>query len=319
MKKKQPRFTIHDYDSKERDPLGIFYRGEHILFGWEKDFGPREYHFKFSITLNDTDRVTSYIEGSKYKELFDFYHYCDLKDYIRYVNNPWAEEDEEKVMKFFDCEKLVKETQKKKVEHLKTRLRRNYLDVVPEPVIYVADQWHNGDEFLVFTNDSACCWAGPFTQDSKKGACMSIKKQYDVIPFPVIDVKKQWSYYNAPYATQKRLNEHPDVDGKEDGILNGDWLTHRMSPEEREVLFDTFLTLEEQHHVYRSYIRWMTDKEAIQHLLPYRIYLCGNDDCSYSKWLATQEQVDEEVKYLRKMQPLDMDRDIYKRDYIFTN
>jgi len=43
------------------------------------------------------------------------------------------------------------------------------------------------------------------------------------------------------------------------------------------------------------------------------------DDCSYSKWFATQKEMDDEMKYLRKMQPLDFYIDIHHRGYIFTN
>jgi len=71
--------------------------------------------------------------------------------------------------------------------------------------------------------------------------------------------------------------------------------------------------------MYKSFLKWETDKEHIEGMLPHSIYMCGNDDCSYSKWFSTEEEIAEELKYLRKMQPLDFNRDIIDRDYIFTN
>ncbi len=52
---------------------------------------------------------------------------------------------------------------------------------------------------------------------------------------------------------------------------------------------------------------------------PYRLCLSGNDDCSYSKSFYNLEDATDELKYLTAMQPLNMDKDILDRGYIFTN
>lgn len=56
-----------------------------------------------------------------------------------------------------------------------------------------------------------------------------------------------------------------------------------------------------------------------QEFYPYRIWLYGTDDDSWSKWFLTEEEIMKEVYWLRKMQPLNKIRDIIDREYIFTN
>ena len=51
----------------------------------------------------------------------------------------------------------------------------------------------------------------------------------------------------------------------------------------------------------------------------YSVYLHNEDDWSYTKTLETVAEVEEELTYLRNMQPLDIELDILNRDYIFTN
>lgn len=324
MSKKYPKFEFVDYAEhimrNRRNnsllELGIFYREQHILFGWEKDFGVRDYHFKVAVVYQQ-DRM-EFVDGYNHYEILDFYHSCDLRDYVRKVKNIWFgdDEDEPKHIKFFDWDKLVKEVQNEQFEYLKDRIVRNYNNIIPEPVIHTADQWHHGDEFLVFTDETAYAWAGPFKQDGKQGACMNTKKYYDVIPFPILDVRKNWSYYQVPRSVKDKLEKHEKIDGEK--VKNADYLIYHMPEDEKAELFDSF-TVEEQHRIYKSYIRTWTDEESVQQLLPWRLYLCGTDDCSYTRWFATEEQMNEEINYLRKMQPLDMYRDIYDRDYIFTN
>jgi hypothetical protein len=45
----------------------------------------------------------------------------------------------------------------------------------------------------------------------------------------------------------------------------------------------------------------------------------GTDDCSYTKWFPTKEAAEQELVYLRVMQPLDFYKDVIDREYLFTN
>ena len=60
-------------------------------------------------------------------------------------------------------------------------------------------------------------------------------------------------------------------------------------------------------------------RDWLDEYLPFSIYICGNDDCSYTRYFSTHEEVDIELNYLRKMQPLDFYKDIRDRQYHFTN
>ena len=51
----------------------------------------------------------------------------------------------------------------------------------------------------------------------------------------------------------------------------------------------------------------------------YYIRLSGNDDDSWTRYFLTQKEMEEELKYLYKMQPINKDADIHKRNYVFTN
>ncbi len=61
------------------------------------------------------------------------------------------------------------------------------------------------------------------------------------------------------------------------------------------------------------------NEEAKIYTYPFRLHLSGNDDLSYSKGFNSKESMENELKYLRKMQPLDMWLDIVDRKYMFTN
>jgi len=320
------KYVVSDYDTSA-GKLGVFYREERILFGWENDFGIRDYKFVFVIyvEVEGDRRIFRWNEPPKYHEIIEFHHVCDLKDYVKSYTLPeWMlDEGEDGTRYTLDETKLLLECVPEKFEYLKERLLRKFRGSIPEPVIYSADKWHNGDEFLTFTDESAYSWAGPFEQNGKLGACASIKsEQYDenynlmdegVINIPIIDASSQWSWYDLPPSIRKESDEF----AKEMGVTNGDHMLYKGDKDYKKALFETF-SVEEKHYIFKR-ILGRCDKEWIQSILPYMLYLCGTDDCSYTKWFATREEAESELQYLRMMQPLDMDRDIYKRDYVFTN
>lgn len=322
------KYVVSDYDYS-MGKLGIFYRGEHILFGWEEDFGVRDYKFIFEVSLSikGEDRISNWSRRPKYHELIEFNHICDLKDYIREYTLPsWMVDDEERDDGFrydFDETKLLMECVPDNFKYVKGRLRRKFNNVIPEPVIYNTDKWHNGDEFLEFTKETAHSWAGPFKQDGKLGACAAIKsvrhdENYNLVPegtiqIPIIDAASQWSYYRIP----NELRDEMDKFAKSMGSKNGDHMTYNADPEWKREIFNTF-TVQQKYDIFKSVLDGWS-KERKMYLLPYRLYLCGNDDCSYTKGFATLEEAETELQYLRLMQPLDMYRDIYERNYIFTN
>jgi hypothetical protein len=52
---------------------------------------------------------------------------------------------------------------------------------------------------------------------------------------------------------------------------------------------------------------------------PYSLYICGNDDTSYSKFYSYQGEAIEEVQYFLIDQPLNIKVHIYGNGFVFTN
>lgn len=294
--------------------LGIFFREEQVYFSHENFCGEREYKFVVNIELrtHEQDRF----DAPFVSEVLKFNHVCDLETYKKTVKIPkWAlDEDENAIHYRFDWEKLIKEVVKKEFNYIKNRLIRKFNGVIPEIVQYTATDWHKGDEFLQFTKDTAYGWAGPFKQDGKLGACAKVKKLRDTIEFPILNVELEWDYYHCPNHIQTTL----DRIATSKGHIRGDYYLPVLTPEEKKELFHSF-SVKDRHDIYRIYISNYSGEEWIESLLPYKIYICGNDDCSYSRYFSTEQEAIDEMNYFRIMQPLDMTRDIYDRNYIFTN
>ena len=166
------------------------------------------------------------------------------------------------------------------------------------------DEWCGGMEFIAFTKSTVYAWAGPFEFNKKVGACLKVKTR-ELQPYPILDVRTGFNYYDLPY------NARPE--GAD--MANTVW---SYSPEQKATLFDS-LTVRQKHLTALEYYSEHTQKSWLDEYLPFYIYICGNDNCSYSRYFATQEEVDIELDYLRKMQPLNFYKDIRDRNYHFTN
>lgn len=67
----------------------------------------------------------------------------------------------------------------------------------------------------------------------------------------------------------------------------------------------------ERHQGEHNYIEYATVEK------PYRLYICGNDDSSYSKFYATEAEMNEELALYEACQPLDFYNDL--TGFVFTN
>lgn len=311
------KYYITDYDLMGCHKLGIFSNGNRIFFNHKENLGINNYTFIFRISIEDKEEFTNIKNPLNY-EIIKFDYRCNLNNFKKHWTLPkWMQvddrEDRKKVS--FDCEKLMAKACPDLLNYLQFRLDKKQSNEIP-PRVASTNSWPGlSYEFLQFTAETACNWGGPIRQDDDEGACLKvkIKEQLD-IQFPIIDVKKQFRYYQCPTNLKQKL----DSIAKEKDIINGDHYMFPMTPEEKEILFNTF-SRKEQHDIFKAVMTSHIDRESIERILPYSIYICGNDDCSYSKWFATEEEVNDELYYLRKMQPLDFNRDIIDRDYIFTN
>lgn len=303
MKSKTAEFFIQDYDSYDPDNLGVFFYKERILFGWKKDFGIRSYKFKLrlekrSLDLNGFDQPSEEIE---------FIHTMNLKDLpIEIWETDFLEEGERYVVERVLWEQFVKEVAPDQYKLAEERLRRKLSKKkAPNPIIYTASDWCKGYEFLEFNEDSASSWGGPFEQDGKKGACVSIVKK-EPKSLSTHKVEESWNYFNLP-PVYRSLN--PQLE---------DIYLYECSTEEKVRLFNE-LPLDVQVEVIIDFYRIYASRHCIEENLPFKLRLCGNDDTSYTKYFISEEDLQKELEYLRRMQPLDMRRDIYKRGYHFTN
>ena len=314
MKKKQRTYTFIDYLFHNQDKCpkpGIYFYDSAVLFGWDKNEGVKSYHFRVQMVMDGQTKRFDRLMGHSYEyELLDFIYTCDLKDFTRIIpRNVHFDLGERED---FDWAKLVEQAIPERLEDAKQRLIRKTGKKVPKPIIYKEGQtgFRENNEFLWFTEASCWSWAGPFSLDERKGCimCAEPNKHYKNNSYPVLNVVTDHTFYDIPFAARKKLF------GNDNGNEH-----YKLTPEQKAEFFNK-LTVADKHATAKSYYNgWRRDDEMLEQCLPYRVYLAGNDDCSYTKWFATEKEMKEEVKYLRKMQPLDFYLDVIQRGYIFTN
>ena len=311
------KIDIIDYDSSNGE-LGVFFYGEKILFGWEKDFGVRSYRFKIQLGSheNHIDRLLGNHFKGREKDIYEtieFIYTCDLKDFIISGNRQVL--DKKMAFTELDWEKLLNVACKEEHEYAKVRLERKHSKVVREKTIF--DNWsEKAAEFLEFTKESAYSWGGPFEHEGKFGCGAKVKFHPDFIKdLEKIDLFTQYSYFKLP--TQARIKLEKLITNKKK-FPNGDHLLYGWSQKQKREFFKS-LAPEEQVETALNYFRDYSNGEYIKEMLPYKLYLYGNDDCSYTKYFGAKEEVDKELEFLRKMQPLDFNKDITSRGYYFTN
>jgi hypothetical protein len=319
MKSDQYIFRISDYDETGGSKLGIFFYGEEILFGWEKNFGKRSYKFKLKVQIfKKDDKIGLFSNKEKIQEDLRFVFTCNLKKYAKTVTYDTISETNtitQKTRKKFDFDKLIKDSnQEHLLEYIKTRLKRRieYKKVLP---VKFKDGYGEPAEFLEFTKDSADSWAGPHQHNNMVGCACAIKESKKKVNFNVSPVSENYTYWSLG----KECRDELDKKAKElnnPKIPNGDWLLSTWNKDQKREFFDK-LPIDLQACIAISYYK--NHSEYLREKLPYQIYLYGNDDCSYSKYFGDMRAVNKEMEYLRNMQPLDFNRDIVDRDYIFTN
>lgn len=299
------KFYLSAYNC-EPDDLGIFLYNEPVFFFslHENHKGIHDFRFKLEYTILDYDDPKMHGNPS---EKLDFVYKCDLKDFIvTEVYQPGklehdlydGEEGKSVSHDHFNYEKLVTTTVPELYEYVKDRLKRKLYGTIPEPVIFTARDWGKGSEFLQV--DKFTSFAGNFEQDGKEGCCMDFGlNPYLSNPNFGWTIDSDWQYYDLPTKFEKRE-------------------ACSWSKEKKKEYFYS-LPLEVQHKLGIKTAKRYIQFEEEPRYFPYRIYLYGTDDSSYSKWFLKAEDMLEEVKYLRKMQPLNLQRDLLDRGFVFTN
>lgn len=292
------------------DNLGIFLYDEKIYHFsiHENQKGIHDFRFKLKYAYELP------FKNKKYEEDIDFVYSCNLEDFmIIEVFEPGSENHEiydgeegiPVINRKFDYEKLLTTAVPELFEYVKNRLERKISSSVPEPVIYTADDWGRGSEFLRV--DEFTGFAGNFEQDGIEGCCMDfgpVTKQLQ--PWFDWNIRMDWTSYDLPPEIQKQIGEdHSNI-------------VYLWTKDQKKDFFNS-LPLDIQHQLGISTAKRYIDHELEPRYFPYRIYLYGTDDSSYSKWFVKEEDMMEDVKYLRKMQPLSLERDVIGKGFVFTN
>ena len=297
-----------DYDTMGYKHLGVyFYEGKIFLFE-DAPTQVQTYEFRVEIAF---DRVL-FTEKPPFSQILVFTHTCNVTDYLEWNEYEFPKGTVHKTRNL-NWQRLIDEVCPNKFKEIIERLRRFEDNIVPPPMMVSEKQ-----EFLAF-DESACCWAGPYKHDNKKGCYATASESQSNGYYPVLDVKHQFRFYELPYNVQDRLNAVSNRKNEKNEIVySGHNVVYGMDPIEKEQFFNR-LSPEEQYitaknHYFKDYY-----KETVEAAKPYRLYLAGNDDSSYTRWFSTKSEMDNEMIYLRKMQPLNFTRDIADRGYIFTN
>lgn len=299
---------VEDYCGWDSGKYGVFLNGVQC-YEPEKVDESRTYEFRLFLQL-ESDNWGS--ERPRREDL-TFFATVNLSNYVEERTLDWGEigigsSKEVEVFNIVRYDKIVKEFAKEEFEYLSNRLLR-FDELNPrDPVVY-EEEYLNGGEFFEFTEETAPSWGGPVKCKGMKGCVGFVKeKESEIATMKPINIQQDWRYWRLP---QSFRNERKDLT---------DSLIYHMSGEEREKLFLTF-PVAIQFAIAKETLKNWSEQNFIwlQEKLPFRLMLCGNDDTSYSKYFATKEKLEEELNYLRAMQPLDIVLDVYQRGYEFTN
>lgn len=286
------KFHIITYDFHNSKRLGLK-KLQNQIFEFKIPEGIATYTFEVKLIFTD-NAVEALMGRSTEFEIIKNAYTGDLSEFKK--------EDK------FDWFKFLEQNFSEQLEFAKERLLRKKKCEVPEITFYKEGRSSSREnaEFLQFDH-SAENWAGPFEMGEKKGCIVIYGERKDICDYPVWDVKKEHSFYNLPFNTRKDLsideNHH-----------------YSLTPEEKEKFFNSLSPREQlqtAEDYFLSKISYLN--EDLGRTQPYEIYLVGNDDCSFTKWFSSKEEMEEELKFLRMMQPLNFSLDIQDRNYIFTN
>jgi hypothetical protein len=187
----------------------------------------------------------------------------------------------------------------------KERLSRKIKNKKVEQTIVKQD--NEEAEFLSF-NETSINWGGPFKY--------------------TINGNRVEGCLLSPNMSDHKNKDFERLDSKKNEFINRIRDYHLPSELERESYFED-LPEEEKRKILKK-LDAKSLKELYEEvmdfegemgldLFEYNLYLYGTDDCSHTKGFHTEEEVKEELEYLRMMQPLDIYKDIYERGYVFTN
>lgn len=157
-------------------------------------------------------------------------------------------------------------------------------------------------EMVKFDDESACIWAGPFKGNYAYADIRDWRLMYD----------KKRTLPTLEQALQ-RIRFYPYHFPSCCGFKNA-----ATSEEQLEARLNT-LTEIQRKHWEEGVARMTPEYKGPTQEFPVAIYMCGNDDCSYTKWFTNTEVANEELDLLLAIEPCNFYRDIQPNGFVFTN
>lgn len=303
-------FYIKASGGRRVNDLGIFLYDEPVYYFNLHDNHKGIHDFRFKLKYS----FELPFENKKYEEDIDFIYICNLEYFIvTETFQPGSKEhdiyDGEEGIPVtnqkFDYEKLLITAVPELFEYVKNRLKRKISLDIPKPVIYTADDWGQGSEFIQV--DEFTTFAGNFEQNGAEGCCMDFGPVDEQLnPWFDWNIRTDWTSYDLPFEIQKQIGE--DCSN----------IVYTWTKDQKKDFFNS-LPLDVQRNLGILTAKRYIENESEPRYFPYRIYLYGTDDSSYSKWFVKEEDMMEDVKYLRKMQPISLERDVLEKGFVFTN
>jgi hypothetical protein len=296
-------YSLHDLDGKVQ--LGIFFYDQEIyVFSEDIPNQIRSYKIIMSIEY-----------GEKNKDVFSIVVTCNILDYIKDIT---YEKDsvffeEEYTTQEFDTDKFIidflsgDDYYSKEFKFIKDRLIRRYNNIITNSTVL-----EDNVEFLEL-DESACILGGPHGFENKEGCYISIHENKKSIESVRKSMMGDIDFIRSSHSFL--LPHNRSIDGEYSTFSNN---YYNMSKEEKKKFIES-LSHERFFKLYKNVVKYLSDEESIESKKPYRIYMYGNDDSSWTKWFFTKEEVEKELEYLRMMQPLNLYKDFTDRGYLFTN
>jgi len=282
---------FNDYYSTifEEERLGVFLYDKNILYGWNKSYGIQTYKFRVEVFPQDLNTVLP--------EYLEFICNCDLKDYV--IKQDDILKGELWTIERLDWMKLLQTFRPELLSRTLERLNRK-LNPNTNPNI--------DKNYLQVDNESN--FGGNYEIESKQACTISFGRNDSVSIFYELNIPTDWQSYNLPHHLQKDIEQ-----GKEKPYYN---IVCKWSRTQKQEFFKS-LSLENKNYISVSVLERTLQHFKDKHYYPYEVYIAGNDDESWTKYFATEEEMIQEVNYLRMMEPINKNLDICSRDYVFTN
>lgn len=176
----------------------------------------------------------------------------------------------------------------------------DYYILFPDEKVWCAERSTTQIHGMLEFNETASSWAAPFNGN---WAYYSIKDGRKINPnreLPTLaEAKRKAKYSRYAFPSRFMLTEKSVMDDHKLETLQSQMTKSEITYREK--------------YLEEAASDWYTIEK------PFCLYMCGNDDCSYSKFFATLEQAMEELTMLEACQPLDMNKDIQHNGFVFTN